>query len=176
MPTNCRPSWISLLLGLLAASVSPARGGERRTPPYTEEERRAEYIRRGHTFPPKIQPDTKGWNHILTRRFQQVQAIKDPQQKWDGFIQTLSASLLQNYTEFGWGLTQGPAQLTEDIREAIYDGLPDAESEGKIDVIDGPAPLMIIRPDLTQRVSVSKIILFCLGVLRRQMILLDSCL
>ena len=121
-------------------------------PAYTEEERQAEYIRRGHTWPPKIHPDTPGWKRILNQRFDQVRALTDTQMKWDGYIQTLSSSLMQNFTEFGWGLTRAPDELTEEIRQAIYEGLPRARSEGDIDVIDGPAPLFIDRPDLTDKV------------------------
>lgn len=49
-------------------------------------------------------------------------------------------------------MTQAPDLLTFDIRQAIYEGLPAAHSEGEIDVIDGPQqPLFIDRPDLTSR-------------------------
>jgi hypothetical protein len=76
--------------------------------------------------------------------------------KWDGWIQTINSALtMPNFTEYGWGLTQGPASLTEDIRQAIYEGLPTARTEGKIDVIAGPPPLFIDRPDLTSRVRLS---------------------
>eukprot|EP00934_Nitzschia_sp_Nitz4_P003611 Nitzschia sp. Nitz4//scaffold207_size38617//7119//8217//NITZ4_007672-RA/size38617-augustus-gene-0.9-mRNA-1//1//CDS//3329541596//3601//frame0 len=141
---------ISLLLLLL--SFSGLCEGARRKPPYTEEERQAEYHRRGNTWPPKIHPDTPGWKRILNQRFSQVRALSNTQMKWDGHIQTLSAAIVKNYTEFGWGLTQAPKQLTEDVRQAIYEGLPNARLEGKIDVIDGPEPLFIDRSDLTKRI------------------------
>ena len=50
-------------------------------------------------------------------------------------------------------MTQAPEELTEEIRQAIFDGLPQARTEGDIDVIDGPAPLFIDRPDLTSKAS-----------------------
>lgn len=121
-------------------------------PRYTEEQRQAEYKKRGHTWPPKISPDTEGWKRILNQRFAQVRALDNSQQMWDGYIQTLSSALMQNYTEFGWGLTHAPEELTNEIRKAIFDGLPTARKEGDIDVIDGPIPLFIDRPDLTKRV------------------------
>ncbi len=121
---------------------------------YTEEERLEMYEKRGHTFPfAKYIPDTPGWRKIMDRRFDQVRALRDTQMKWDGWIQTANAAVIvPNFTEFGWGLTQAPDLLTLDIQQAIYEGLPNARSEGLIDVIDGPtAPLFIDRPDLNQR-------------------------
>eukprot|EP00531_Pseudo-nitzschia_arenysensis_P015241 CAMPEP_0116137794 /NCGR_PEP_ID=MMETSP0329-20121206/12432_1 /TAXON_ID=697910 /ORGANISM="Pseudo-nitzschia arenysensis, Strain B593" /LENGTH=359 /DNA_ID=CAMNT_0003632721 /DNA_START=43 /DNA_END=1122 /DNA_ORIENTATION=- len=121
---------------------------------YTEEERIEMYKKRGHTFPfKKYIPDTAGWRKIMDRRFDQVRALRNSQMKWDGWIQTAnSAVIVPNFTEFGWGLTQAPDLLTLDIQQAIYDGLPNARSEGLIDVIDGPtAPLFIERPDLNKR-------------------------
>jgi hypothetical protein len=35
-----------------------------------------------------------------------------------------------NYTEFGWGLTHAPQELTEELRAAIFEGLPNARLEG----------------------------------------------
>jgi len=134
-----------LVFLLLVVNVVCGRG-----PPYTEEQRMAEYVKRGHTWPPHIYPNTPGWNKILTQRFAQVRALDDAQMKWDGFIQTLTASLMKNYTEFGWGLTRAPEDLTEEIREAIFEGLDTARPEGDIDVIDGPIPKFIDRPDLTE--------------------------
>lgn len=80
--------------------------------------------------------------------------------KWDGWLQTMnSAVTMPNFTEYGWGLTQAPSSLTEDIRQAIYEGLPTARSEGEVDVIDGPEqPLFIDRPDMTSRVRVTHIV------------------
>ena len=69
------------------------------------------------------------------------------------FKETANAAVIvPNFTEFGWGLTQAPDLLTMDIRQAIYEGLPNARSEGRIDVIAGPEePLFIDRPDLNKR-------------------------
>ena len=143
-------SWLCLLL---SHGSFFCEGGGQVKPPYTEEERQAEYIKRGNTWPPKIHPDSEGWKRILNQRFSQVRALEDSQMKWDGYIQTLSSALVKNYTEFGWGLTRAPEELTNEIRQAIYEGLPNKRTEGNIDVIDGPTPWFIHRPDLTQRVS-----------------------
>lgn len=134
----------------------PVLAGLRNRPRYTEDERQAEYIKRGYKFPfDHFEPNTEGWNRLMQQRVSQVMANRELQEKWDGFIQTLSSAItVPNYTEFGWGLTHAPEQLTQELRTAIYKGLPTARTEGKIDVITGPnIPLFIDRPDLTNRVS-----------------------
>jgi hypothetical protein len=35
-----------------------------------------------------------------------------------------------NYTEFGWGFTRAPQELTDELRAAIFEGLPNARLEG----------------------------------------------
>lgn len=89
----------------------------------------------------------------MDKRFDQVRALTDTQMKWDGWIQTAnSAAIAPNFTEFGWGLTQAPDLLTMDIRQEIYDGLPNARTEGLVDVIASPKqPLFIDRPHLNKR-------------------------
>jgi hypothetical protein len=90
----------------LLASVIGVYGRQKR-PPYTEEQRRQEYINRGHTFPIKeYLPNTAGWTALMEQRLTQVRALTDPQMKWDGWTQLLSSALtVPNFTEYGWGLT-----------------------------------------------------------------------
>mmetsp|Transcript_24209 Transcript_24209/g.57271 ORF Transcript_24209/g.57271 Transcript_24209/m.57271 type:complete len:391 (-) Transcript_24209:2842-4014(-) len=147
--------------GFSVSKTVDAAGEGRRRAPYTEEERRAKYIERNHTFPfPEYTPNTEGWKQIIDQRFAQVCALKDTQMKWDGWIQTITTAVtMPNFTEFGWGLTQAPRDLTEEIQKGIADGLANGfnkprgfRSEGKIDVIDGPLPPWFIsRPDLTKK-------------------------
>jgi hypothetical protein len=114
-----------------------------------------------------------GWKRIMDQRFTQVRALTNTQMKWDGWIQTITTAVtMPNFTEFGWGLTQAPSELTKEIQQGIHDGLAvgytddrnrhaaggrlgGVRSEGKIDVIDGPLqPWFIDRPDLTKKVRV----------------------
>mmetsp|Transcript_867 Transcript_867/g.1847 ORF Transcript_867/g.1847 Transcript_867/m.1847 type:complete len:364 (-) Transcript_867:1941-3032(-) len=146
---------VEVMLGgwlfLLGASFVEARGKRAQ---YNEEYRQEMYAKRGHEFPfKKYVPDTPGWRRLMDQRFDQVRALTDSQMKWDGWIQTAnSAVTAPNFTEFGWGLTQAPDLLTMDIRQAIYDGYPNARSEGKVDVIAGPnKPLFIDAPHLNRR-------------------------
>ncbi|KAL3917064.1 MAG: hypothetical protein SGILL_004888 [Bacillariaceae sp.] len=145
-------SFFLVCLALLLPTTVTSQHRKKQT--YTEEERQAAYVERGYTFPfEKYNPPTEGWTRLMDQRYAQVRALESAQMKWDGWIQTNSAAVtVPNFTEFGWGLTQAPSALTEDIREAIYEGLPTARSEGKIDVIAGPLePLFIDRKDLTKR-------------------------
>ena len=125
-------------------------------PPYTEKERVHQYHHRGHTWPlQEYVPNTEGWKRLMRRRLAQVQAREYLMEKWTGFLETLGPALTTpNFTEFGWGLTHAPQELTSEVRQAVYDGLPKAQLEQKeLEEIDGPTPLFIKRPDLTKKVS-----------------------
>ena len=127
--TMAKPNNLPLLalLLLIVAAILPhassqrRNSSQRRKPAYTEDERQAEYIKRGHSFPfAKYTPNTEGWKRLMDQRYTQVQALTNIQMKWDGWIQTNSAAVtVPNFTEYGWGLTQAPHELTEDIRQAI---------------------------------------------------------
>lgn len=154
----CRLAGILLLLVSLFSffNNSFVHGDNRKhnKAPYTEEERMAEYVRQGYQFPfDTYYPETPGFREIMDQRFAQIRSLTDTQMKWDGWIQTVNAAVsTPNFTEYGWGLSQAPDLLTLDIRQAIYEGLPRARSEGGVDVIDGPVnPLFIDRPDLNAR-------------------------
>lgn len=150
------PRFPFVVVVLLLLLIPAQGGGIRRPKRYTEEERQAEYKRRGYTFPiEEFNPNTEGWHALMSQRVTQLMANPVSQEKWDGWIQTMASALtVPNHTEFGWGLTHAPEELTQVMQQAIYEGLPNARSEGHIDVIDGPnIPLFIDRPDLTKRVS-----------------------
>jgi hypothetical protein len=124
--------------------------------PYTEKERREEFETRGHTWPiPKYVPNTQGWTRLMEKLFSQAGAIEDVQDKWFAWTTLMGpAKTVVNYTEYGWGLTHAPKELTEDLRQAIFEGLPHARLEERLKgAVDGPTPLFIERPDLTKRVS-----------------------
>jgi hypothetical protein len=155
------PQLKSIVGALLVLSLIVAGGAKelhklRSKPAYTGEEREEQYVKRGHTFPiQEYVPNTEGWARLMKQRFRQLESLEDTQQKWDGFIQTMSAALTTpNFTEYGWGLTHAPEDLTEELREAIYKGLPKARLEQRVDVIDAALqPMFIDRPDLTRKVS-----------------------
>lgn len=70
------------------------------------------------------------------------------------------AFLVQNYTEFGFGLARAPQDLTEALQEGIRGGLARGEArlEHRVEVIEGPQSLFIDRPDLTKRVSENQLV------------------
>ena len=65
------------------------------------------------------------------------------------------AFLVQNFTEYGFGLARAPQDLTDALREGVIGGLERGEArlEYEVDVIEGSRCLFIDRPDLTERVS-----------------------
>lgn len=90
----------------------------------------------------------------MQRRLRQVEEIQDPQDRFEGFAQTLSAGLIQpNYTKYGFGLARAPEELMVALRKGIQDGLAAGpKEEYYIPVIGGQRPWFISRPDLTKRV------------------------
>jgi hypothetical protein len=154
------PQLKSVVGTLLVLSLIVAGDAQRTKPAYTNKEREEQYVKRGHTFPiQEYLPNTEGWASKMDQRFRQIQSLESTQQKWDGFIQTMSAALTTpNFTEYGWGLTHAPEALTEELRAAIYEGLPNARPERKVDVIDAALqPLFIDRNSLTRKVSYPKV-------------------
>jgi hypothetical protein len=145
---------LNLFFGLLLWQSVRFVGGARELP-YTESERVDEYHKRGRGWPiTEFVPNTEGWTRLMKRRLSQVQAIEDHSQKFNGFVSTLGPALtLPNFTEYGWGLTQAPQELTNEVRHALYEGLPDARSEGDLLAVGGQPPLFIDRWELMDRVS-----------------------
>ena len=75
--------------------INKASGLYIQEPPYTEEERIAEYHRRGYTWPlreDEYVPNVNGWKDLMKRRFEQVIANTEPQERWDGFLQTIASA------------------------------------------------------------------------------------
>ena len=91
----------------------------------------------------------------MKQRFRQLQALPDMSQKWIGWHQTLvSAHILPNFTEFGWGLTQAPQALTDELRTEIYAELPYSQVEQYVKVVNSSLPSMFIeRNDLATKAS-----------------------
>lgn len=93
----------------------------------TEEERIAARLERGYQWPPidtDYKPNTPGWKKLFEHRLRQVEEIEDQPSRFEAFVQTLSASIVQpNFTEHGFGLARAPDDLMEALRQGIYDGL-----------------------------------------------------
>jgi len=57
-----------------------------------EEERLEEYYARNHTWPPKINPDTPGWNKLMSRRFRQLEFVEDSSARYSGYISAVTST------------------------------------------------------------------------------------
>ena len=119
-----------------------------------ESERRAEYRKRGYSWPPKeLKPNTEGWRKIHERRFNQVEHIQDRNDRYQAWlVSVISAYVQQNFTETGWGLTRAPENLTELLRKEVREGIPTARLEPEVDVVQGEVPLFIKKQHLNDRV------------------------
>ena len=121
----------------------------------TEEERIEERRRRGYEWPiTEFSPNTPGWKKLFEHRLRQVEEISDRQGRFEGYGQTLSASLVQkNYTRYGFGLARAPEELMEALRGGIEYGLAEGPRlEEHYDAVGGLRPWFIDRPDLMTRV------------------------
>lgn len=97
----------------------------------TEDERIAARLARGYQWPPAesdYKPNTPGWKKLFQHRLRQVEEIEDKTSRFEAYVQTLSASIVQpNYTDYGFGLARAPDDLMEALRQGIYDGLAAGE-------------------------------------------------
>jgi len=101
-------------------------------------------------------PQNQGWKKLMVDRLRQVAEIDDLNRRYEGYMQTVTPAMLApNFTEYGFGLVKGPANLNEALREGVRGGFERGEArlENEIEVIEGPRCLFIDRPDLTKRAS-----------------------
>ncbi|CAJ1934156.1 unnamed protein product [Cylindrotheca closterium] len=123
----------------------------------TEEERIAARLERGYQWPPSdsdYKPNTPGWKKLFEHRLRQVEEMEDKSSRFEAYVQTLSASIVQpNFTEHGFGLARAPDDLMDALRQGIYDGLKAGpREEAHYPAIAGKRPWFIDRPDLMTRV------------------------
>ena len=123
-----------------------------------EHERLEEYRKRGYTFPPKeYKPNTTGWKEIMERRMKQISnTVRDDNtKKYNAWLVTMGSSVvIQNYTNYGWGLTRAPDDVIKELRDSLYNNAPFARNEHKIDVMDGsPKSRFIDQADLNNWVA-----------------------
>lgn len=82
---------------------------------------------RGYKWPPlatDFKPSNPGWQKLYEHRLRQVEEIPDQKDRFEAYVQTLSAGMVQpNFTEYGFGLARAPDDLMEALRQGIYDGI-----------------------------------------------------
>ena len=141
----------NLLVFLLAKLLLSSSAAE----PLIEPERIVEYHKRGYRWPlVDFVPNTTGWRDLMSERLAQIEEVPDAGRRYEGYYQVVhAASVVPNFTEYGFALARAPDALTRDLQRAIRDGLPRADVEPMDGVINGPqAPLLVHRHDLTRRV------------------------
>lgn len=117
-----------------------------------ESDRVAEYKKRNYTWPlNKFRPNTIGFKNLILSRLEQVRNLQTSGDRYEGFYRTIhTAHMVQNFTEYGFGLGKCPDELLITLQQAIHDGLPTAGTESISDAILSPQlPLFIERWDLT---------------------------
>lgn len=76
-------------------------------------------------WPPEeyFAPKTEGWKKLMTERLRQVAEIDNLNRRYEGYMQTITPAVVApNFTEYGFGLVKGPAELNEALREGIRGG------------------------------------------------------
>jgi len=124
-----------------------------------ETDRLREYAARNYTWPlsdHQIVPNTAGWKRQVRRRLAQVERITNDADRYNGWVSIMAAAVTApNFTEHGWGLARAPAALMEELMASLHEGLPTAEDETFINVIEGEGeerPLFIRQPRLNRKV------------------------
>ena len=115
------------LLSLFVVSmlIVPAMTAGGSVASIAEDERLAGYLARNYTWPP-TEWVPSSLSKIMNRRIQQIQALEDPQQRFQAYITLSSASAIvgQNLTKFGWALTRAPPHLAELLTNELYSQQP----------------------------------------------------
>jgi hypothetical protein len=89
-----------------------------------EQDRIAEFRKRGHTNPPTYKPNTPGWQRLCRRREKQLYELKDTQQRWDGFTSLMcSGVVVNNFTRLGFQVATVPGDWHAKLRAELETGL-----------------------------------------------------
>ena len=143
--------YCTVALVVLWASLTTTKCAAR----FTEDERIEQYHKRGYQWPiQKFNPNTEGWNKLMTDRLNQVSEIDDDAERYKGYTTTLySALVVQNLTEYGWVLTRVSDNLLNQLQQGIRDGFEDKIEEGHTPIIEGNQAWWIERDDLMDKVE-----------------------
>jgi hypothetical protein len=91
----------------------------------SEEERVAHFIERGYQWPPtQLSPETPGWRKLFEKRYRQIAAIENVDDKYNAWIITIGSSVVsKNFTETGWAMTRAPDAIIEQLKLTLHNGL-----------------------------------------------------
>lgn len=120
-----------------------------------ESERLLQYGKRGYEWPIKaFNPNTDGWNTLMSERLSQVSEIDDEAERYRGYMTTLFPALvISNLTEYGWAMTRVSDDLLTLLQQGIRDGFDRKQEEGRTPIIEGNQAWWIERDDLMDLVE-----------------------
>ncbi|RYH12717.1 hypothetical protein EON65_37495, partial [archaeon] len=91
---------------------------------FTEAERVA-YWHEHHTWPPAWQPETEGYRRLMEEREREIMSLTGADERWENWMQYVSARLLPNFTEKGYAVIKTPPAVHEKLRKAVMAGVAD---------------------------------------------------
>lgn len=106
------------LLGLLALWSTLENVSAR----FTEEERVA-HFRAHHTWPPQWQPESEGFRRLMEEREQEIMQLTGADERWENWMQYVTARLVPTFTEKGYKVIQTPKHIHEMLRNAVMEGI-----------------------------------------------------
>jgi hypothetical protein len=103
------------------------------SPPMAEDERVAHYIERGYKWPPpQLRPETPGWRKLFERRYQQIAAMENEDDKYNAWLLAMGSSVVsKNFTETGWAMARAPDAVVQQLKMTLHNGMAHAVPENQ---------------------------------------------
>lgn len=108
-----------ILLSLLLCHSVSAR--------FTEQERVA-YFHAHHTWPPTWHHEPPGYKALMESREQEIMGLQGADERWENWMQYVSARLLPNFTENGYAVIQTPPAIHAKLRNSVMAGINNWDS------------------------------------------------
>ena len=92
----------------------------------TEDERVEAYNAKGHKWPPhsnKLRPATAEFRHLVMKRAGQLKALKNREQRWEGWINLAKQVMVPPFTDTGFKVVDGPRDLHKKLAERLHAAL-----------------------------------------------------
>lgn len=89
---------------------------------FTEDERVA-YWKAHHTWPPQWQPETEGYRELMEEREREIMQLTGADERWENWMQYVTARLVPNFTELGFKIIQTPEHIQAKLHRAVMDGV-----------------------------------------------------
>lgn len=76
-----------------------------------------------HTWPPTWQPETEGYRRLMEEREREIMSLTGADERWENWMQYVSARLLPNFTENGYAVIRTPPAVHEKLHKAVMAGV-----------------------------------------------------